>query len=117
MTLENLSKQCRFTTTRASGPGGQHVNKTDSAVIILHIPTGIQFKVSESRSQYQNKQLALERLQVILNRRKLTEQRDRELLRFKNKPKKRPRKVKEKILKTKKLNSLKKRSRREAHEE
>lgn len=44
---------------RASGPGGQHVNKTDSAIQITHKPTNIQVKVSNQRSQHRNKQLAI----------------------------------------------------------
>ncbi|HEY4785594.1 MAG TPA: peptide chain release factor-like protein, partial [Bacteroidales bacterium] len=51
-----------FQTLRSSGPGGQHVNKTESAVRAIHIPSGIQVTASDSRSQLQNKKLALERL-------------------------------------------------------
>jgi peptide chain release factor 1 len=46
-------------TTKGSGPGGQHRNKVESAVIVTHIPTGITVKIESSRSQYQNKQTAL----------------------------------------------------------
>ena len=47
---------------RASGPGGQHRNKTESAVRVRHQPTGVSAHADESRSQHENKQKAIKRL-------------------------------------------------------
>ena len=55
-------KDVVFESCKASGPGGQHVNKTESAIRGMHKPSGIQVFTMDSRSQLQNKKLCLERL-------------------------------------------------------
>lgn len=52
------SGEIRYEATRASGPGGQHVNKTDSAIRATHVASGLSVKVQTERSQHANKRLA-----------------------------------------------------------
>lgn len=59
---DDLLAQCRFERFRVSGPGGQHRNRTDSAVRLTHEPTGVVGYASERRSQHQNRAAALSRL-------------------------------------------------------
>lgn len=54
-----LESEIRFETLRSSGPGGQHVNTTDSAVRAIHLASGISVKVQTERSQHANKRLAV----------------------------------------------------------
>jgi len=64
--LSFSEKDVRFESMRSSGPGGQNVNKVETAVRALHIPTGLTVTASEERSQYMNKKLALSRLSNII---------------------------------------------------
>jgi len=97
---EDLLKECRVDTFRASGKGGQHVNKTESAVRLTHLATGIVVTCQDERSQHRNKDIALKRLRE-------------KLIELNRKPKKRvptkaTRTSKEKRLQSKKIQSQKK---------
>ncbi|GAB4834137.1 hypothetical protein Ancab_032400 [Ancistrocladus abbreviatus] len=63
---EQLMSQCEMETFKASGPGGQHRNKRESAVRLKHLPTGIIAQAVEDRSQHKNRASALARLRVLL---------------------------------------------------
>jgi ribosome-associated protein len=63
-----LLAQCDVQTFRAGGPGGQHQNMTDSAVRLVHRPTGVTVTSRAQRSQYLNKMDALRRLRFKLRR-------------------------------------------------
>lgn len=59
---EDLLSECDVSTFRSSGPGGQHVNKTETAVRLKHLPTGIVVTSRQERSQYRNKADCLRKL-------------------------------------------------------
>ena len=97
---EELLKECNVDTFRAGGKGGQHLNKTESAVRMTHVPTGVVVTCQDERSQYQNKRKCLLQLRgklVALNYRPP-----------KRIPTRKPRSAKEKILETKRKQSQKK---------
>src|SRR5256885_10780010 len=59
---EELLRECQVETFRSSGPGSQHVNKTEGAVRLRHLPSGVVVSSQQERSQHRNKALCLHKL-------------------------------------------------------
>ena len=66
LTHDELLRQCEQRSERRSGPGGQHRNKVETAVVLSHLPTGIRAEANERRSQVENKAAAVFRLRLAL---------------------------------------------------
>lgn len=66
LTDDDLQQQCQIKRTRAGGPGGQHRNKVDTAIVITHLDSQITAQASERRSQHANRVVALMRLRIRL---------------------------------------------------
>ncbi len=106
---DDLLKECHVTAFRSTGSGGQHVNVTNSAVRLVHLPTGIIVTSQEQRSQYLNKRMCIAKL-----RNKVSKLNYRKPKRIATRT---PLSVKNKNLEKKKRDSKKKQHRRPPSEE
>ncbi|MCC3860620.1 peptide chain release factor H [Pseudemcibacter aquimaris] len=73
---ELQERDIQYQTMRATGPGGQHVNTTDSAVRATHVPTNVSVVAREERSQHMNRKLAITKLAMIFADRQSSERQD-----------------------------------------
>jgi peptide chain release factor len=98
---------------RSSGPGGQHVNKTSTAVYLKHLPTGIEIKAQSERSQGLNRYIARKMLAQELESRILGRQskKAQEIFKLRKQKRRRSKRAKEKVLAHKHHQSDKKRTR------
>lgn len=64
--VETLLRDCEVRHEKRRGPGGQHRNKTESAVVVRHLPTGMEGQAAERRSQFDNHRNAVKRLRMNL---------------------------------------------------
>ena len=93
--------------SRSSGPGGQHVNKVSTAVMLRHVPSGVSVTVQDTRSQSMNRQLAWTRVMDAIEGQRRAERAARraEIEKKRRQNSKRPRGVKERILESKQRRS------------
>lgn len=107
LTMAALKGEVEITAFKSGGPGGQHKNKTESAVRLKHLPTGIIVVATENRSQIKNREVAWERLLE-----KLAKRRQKSKPRVPTQP---SRASKAKRIEAKKLRSRTKQTRQKTH--